>query len=314
MTQATDLADATASSDPEVGLAAVASLRALLESLEALQVDNARERGWSWQQIAGRPRCEQAGGPQEARRRAATARAEGAVMFERFSKSAREVVVRAQAEGRTLGHERIGTADLRSASPPATAARRTCSPSTAPRTRPCAPKRPARPSTARRWPRSASTSTRSGAGPRPPSGRARSSAAAALAPATCRSRREAKKSLELALREAIAAGDREIGAEHVLLGLLREGGASALLQGAGAGPRRGAAGAQPGGRVVADAEGDLLVRAGGERLLAGAVGIGLGRQRAARAQPREHQPEPEHDQQQRPPQQRVVGRRSPRRR
>jgi hypothetical protein len=53
MTQATELADATTSKDPEVGLAAVASLRALLESLEALQVDNARTRGWSWQQIAG---------------------------------------------------------------------------------------------------------------------------------------------------------------------------------------------------------------------------------------------------------------------
>jgi DNA-directed RNA polymerase specialized sigma24 family protein len=52
MTQATDLADATASKDPTVGLAAVASLRTLLESLEALQVDNARARGWSWQQIA----------------------------------------------------------------------------------------------------------------------------------------------------------------------------------------------------------------------------------------------------------------------
>jgi DNA-binding NarL/FixJ family response regulator len=52
MTQATDLADATASRDPAVGLAAVASLRALLESLEELQVHNARERGWSWQQIA----------------------------------------------------------------------------------------------------------------------------------------------------------------------------------------------------------------------------------------------------------------------
>jgi DNA-directed RNA polymerase specialized sigma24 family protein len=52
MTEATDLAGATASRDPEVGLAAVASLRALLESLEALQVTNARERGWSWQQIA----------------------------------------------------------------------------------------------------------------------------------------------------------------------------------------------------------------------------------------------------------------------
>ena len=52
MTEATQLADATASKDPAVGLAAVASLRALLESLEALQVDNARTLGWSWQQIA----------------------------------------------------------------------------------------------------------------------------------------------------------------------------------------------------------------------------------------------------------------------
>jgi len=52
MTNATELADATASQDPAVGLAAVAALRALLESLETLQVTNARERGWSWQQIA----------------------------------------------------------------------------------------------------------------------------------------------------------------------------------------------------------------------------------------------------------------------
>jgi hypothetical protein len=52
MNEATELADATASRDPAVGLSAVASLRALLESLEQLQVDNARERGWSWQQIA----------------------------------------------------------------------------------------------------------------------------------------------------------------------------------------------------------------------------------------------------------------------
>ena len=52
MTNATELADATASKDPEVGLAAVAALRELLESLEALQVANARELGWSWQHIA----------------------------------------------------------------------------------------------------------------------------------------------------------------------------------------------------------------------------------------------------------------------
>jgi hypothetical protein len=52
MNEATKLADATASKDPAVGLAAVASLRRLLESLEELQVENARAHGWPWQQIA----------------------------------------------------------------------------------------------------------------------------------------------------------------------------------------------------------------------------------------------------------------------
>ena len=33
-------------------LRAVLALRRLLESLEALQVDNARQQGWSWQEIA----------------------------------------------------------------------------------------------------------------------------------------------------------------------------------------------------------------------------------------------------------------------
>ena len=42
----------TASEDPEVGLRGVASLRALLEAVEELQVRRARELGWSWQQIA----------------------------------------------------------------------------------------------------------------------------------------------------------------------------------------------------------------------------------------------------------------------
>lgn len=49
---ATTVAAAASSRDPAVGLAAVASLRTLLESLERLQVGNARDRGWSWQQIA----------------------------------------------------------------------------------------------------------------------------------------------------------------------------------------------------------------------------------------------------------------------
>jgi len=53
MSEATELAAETTSTDPATGLQAVASLRVLLESLEELQVENARRRGWSWQQIAG---------------------------------------------------------------------------------------------------------------------------------------------------------------------------------------------------------------------------------------------------------------------
>ncbi len=52
MTQATELAAEAGSADPQVGLRAVAALRRFLESLEALQVDNARSQGWSWQEIA----------------------------------------------------------------------------------------------------------------------------------------------------------------------------------------------------------------------------------------------------------------------
>ena len=42
----------TGSDDPAVGLRGVASLRALVEAVEELQVRRARELGWSWQQIA----------------------------------------------------------------------------------------------------------------------------------------------------------------------------------------------------------------------------------------------------------------------
>ena len=52
MTEATDLAAAAGSTDPRVGLRAVVALRRLLESLEHLQVANARNKGWSWQEIA----------------------------------------------------------------------------------------------------------------------------------------------------------------------------------------------------------------------------------------------------------------------
>jgi Homeodomain-like domain len=47
------LAESVDSSDPAVGLRAVASLRALVERLEALHVAQARDQGWSWQEIGG---------------------------------------------------------------------------------------------------------------------------------------------------------------------------------------------------------------------------------------------------------------------
>jgi hypothetical protein len=48
----TEVASAASAADPSVGLRAVAALRKLVEHLEALQVRNARARGWSWQAIA----------------------------------------------------------------------------------------------------------------------------------------------------------------------------------------------------------------------------------------------------------------------
>jgi hypothetical protein len=52
--EVTEVAAATSSRDPDVGLAAVAALRGLVEVLEALQVENARAKGWSWRDIAAR--------------------------------------------------------------------------------------------------------------------------------------------------------------------------------------------------------------------------------------------------------------------
>ena len=54
MESALEVAQSAASTDPDVGLRAVASLRALTERLEIVQVENARKLGWSWQDIAGR--------------------------------------------------------------------------------------------------------------------------------------------------------------------------------------------------------------------------------------------------------------------
>jgi hypothetical protein len=52
MPEAAELASAAGNADPAVGLRAALALRRLAETLERLQVQNARRRGWSWQEIA----------------------------------------------------------------------------------------------------------------------------------------------------------------------------------------------------------------------------------------------------------------------
>ena len=52
MDRAAEAAAAAISADPAVGLRAVVALHRLADALEAVQVRNARARGWSWQQIA----------------------------------------------------------------------------------------------------------------------------------------------------------------------------------------------------------------------------------------------------------------------
>jgi hypothetical protein len=52
MASPADLVGGSASRDPTLGLRAVAALRRLVEQLEDLQVESAREQGWSWSEIA----------------------------------------------------------------------------------------------------------------------------------------------------------------------------------------------------------------------------------------------------------------------
>jgi hypothetical protein len=52
VSDAAGLSQTAAGTDPEQGLAAVRALRALADRLEAVQVRNARDQGWSWQAIA----------------------------------------------------------------------------------------------------------------------------------------------------------------------------------------------------------------------------------------------------------------------
>ena len=119
MDNAPALAAAADSSDPRTGLRAVAALRRLLEQLEALQVDNAREHGWSWQEIAEilgvsrqavhKKHARRADVNHPIRRRAPRPLTRGDLpeMFERFTDKARKVVSLALAKAKEHGDDQI---------------------------------------------------------------------------------------------------------------------------------------------------------------------------------------------------------------
>ncbi|QMU71114.1 hypothetical protein [Streptacidiphilus sp. P02-A3a] len=48
----TALAGQVTSKDPAIGLQAIVALRRLMEELERLHVDSARDQEWTWQRIA----------------------------------------------------------------------------------------------------------------------------------------------------------------------------------------------------------------------------------------------------------------------
>lgn len=129
------------------------------------------------------------------------------LMFERFTDPARQVIVRAQEESRLLGHGHIGTEHLLlgiiggSNSP--------------------------------------AVDVLTGLGSTPEAVRAAVTAALPPGRATHSGHipftPQAKKALELSLRMALELNHNYIGAEHLLLGLLRtnDGGAATILQAAG---------------------------------------------------------------------------------
>ena len=112
-----EFGDDLGSIDPAVGLRAVGALQRLQERLETLHVGNAREQGWSWQSIA-----DALGVSRQAVHQKYTRRKRG-LMFERFAKPARVAVVLAQEEARDpsagqIGAEHLLVAVLESASDP----------------------------------------------------------------------------------------------------------------------------------------------------------------------------------------------------
>ena len=207
---------------PEEGLAAIAALRGLLDSLEAAHVDRAMRAGASWSRVAGALGVsKQAAHAKHARR----VRERGDASADRrrlvVTGQARRSVASAREEAEALGQRAIGTEFLLLGllRDPRGAPAQVLTPLGA-------TLQSARAQVERML---ASGQVDVGSG---------STGAKRLLVGSLPLSRRAQAALEQSLREALRRGDAHLGAEHILLALLREeeGGAVRALAGLGLAP------------------------------------------------------------------------------
>jgi ATP-dependent Clp protease ATP-binding subunit ClpA len=97
---------------PGKALSAIVDLRRRLDELEEFQVDNAREQGWSWSEIAQPLRVTRQAVHHKYARRLEDVRKGGRRDRMVVSVDARRSVVRARREAAAFGHDSVGTDHL----------------------------------------------------------------------------------------------------------------------------------------------------------------------------------------------------------
>jgi ATP-dependent Clp protease ATP-binding subunit ClpA len=209
-----ELAEAVAQRQrPRAALAAIVELRDRLDDLEEFHVDNARQYGWSWAEIAEPLRVtRQAVHRKHARRLADPQRGTGKGRIV-VSADARRCVVRARREAAAFAHQSVGTDHLLLG----LLAEKAIADAVAPLG--ITLDRALFVVTDLRGLGEPASDTRSNAGPIPIS-------------------RRATRALEQSLHEALRLGDDSIEPRHLLLGLVRdeENGARRVLECLGASP------------------------------------------------------------------------------
>jgi ATP-dependent Clp protease ATP-binding subunit ClpA len=107
------LADVASQRDqPWRALSAIVELRERLDELEALQVENAREQGWSWSEIAHPLQVSRQAVHRKYAKRLEDARRASGRGRVVWSGEARRCVVRARREAAAFGHDSVGTDHL----------------------------------------------------------------------------------------------------------------------------------------------------------------------------------------------------------